>query len=335
MLAVLLAAAAPAAAREPGTPIVPLAKVTTVRDHAGWLVFSRWTGGAYVLSTWHAGVVRDLPVAPQAEPFDVDAGPDSDGRPSAIVSLCHGSCDLYVIGFDPGDRLRPVRNANTTGHDETDPSVFDGRLVFVRDDGGESVVPYAKHILWPRSRPSERLAGLPARRCGASVGPRCRPIERRDVKQMELWGRWVGQSWTYEAAGFGGFRQNEIRLTNLDRSDTRQVAFMTTGLGGQRYLGPSFGRGRLAFFRACGGDPAGCLTTRTASGAIRYRISNGAYDIARANRDWWGWAYDGDAYHVPADVTCAEEPGFGPTPACAIYRERSPAFTPVAAERIR
>ena len=47
---------------------------------------------------------------------------------------------------------------------------------------------------------------------------------------------------------------------------------MTGGEGGQTYLGPSIANGRVAFFKACQGDPGGC--SPATSGAIRYRISS-------------------------------------------------------------
>ena len=272
LAAVLLAVALPAtAAAQSGDRALPLSNETPVREYRGFVLFSRWDGSAYRLSVLHDGAVTDLPVRPQAQPFDADVGPDSSGAPSAIVSICDDSCDLYVVGFDPGDTPRPVRNANTTGHDETDPSIWKGRLVYARAYGTR-LVPYTKRLAAPRSRPSDRLAALPAKRCGAVDPPDCRPVKRVDLRSMELWGRWVAQSWTYQPDEFPGFAQDEIRLTNVHRTDTRQIAAMTTGLGGQTYLGPSFSAGRLAFFRACQADPGGCSTSN--SGALRYDISD-------------------------------------------------------------
>ena len=314
--------------------LVPLARSTPVDEYAGWLLFSRWDGERYRLSTWRDGAVRDLQVRSQATPFDADLGPDSNGRPSVVVSLCDGSCDLFVIGLDVGDRLRPVRNANTNGHDEVAPTVWKGRLAFGRRYDADTVVPYTKRLNWPRERPSDRLAGLPARRCGAVDPPDCRRIEDENLVAMDLWGRWVAQSWTYQPDRFPGFRQNEIRLTNLARTDTRQVAFMGTGLGGQTYLGPSIAEGRVAFFRACHGDPGGCASTN--SGAIRYRISNGRYEIDGAVEAWAGWAWSGATrYRVSSDYACSGgDPGIALEP-CGIYRRSGLDWRTIDAERVR
>ena len=85
-------------------------------------------------------------------------------------------------------------------------------------------------------------------------------IEDVTLGGMDLWGRWVAQRWTYQADDFAGFRQNEIRVTNRTRTHTRQVAYGTTGEGGQTYLGPTIAEGRVAFYRACQADRGGCST---------------------------------------------------------------------------
>jgi hypothetical protein len=334
--ALALAIALPAAARaQAGERIVPLAKDTPIGEYAGFVLFSRWDGSAYHLSVEHDGGVTDLAVAPQAKPFDADVGPDATGAPSAVYSACAASCDLYVIGFGQGDTPRPVRNANTTGRDETDPSIWRGRLVFARVYGTK-IVPYTKLLRAPRSRPSDRLAALPSKRCGAVDPPDCRTIEKTDLQRMELWGRWVGQIWSYQPDDFPGFRQNEVRLTNVARTDTRQVAAMTSGLGGQRFLGPSFVRGRLAWFLACQGDPGGCSTAR--SGAFRYRISDQSYQHAGADERWSAWALpaDGRPLYVPSAFDCAGGDPGTPVVPCGIYRSGPVLdWSDISADRVR
>ncbi len=103
----LAAGVAPAAAQTQEARVVGLDRATPVREYAGWLLFSRWDGSAYRLATLHQGQLRDLPVPPQITPLDADVGPDSAGDPSAVVSLCAATCDLFVVGFEDGDELRP------------------------------------------------------------------------------------------------------------------------------------------------------------------------------------------------------------------------------------
>lgn len=334
VLALAIAIALPAAAHaQTGDRILPLARDTPIGEYHDFVLFSRWDGSAYHLSVLHDGGVTDLAVPTQAKPFDADVGPDSGGAPSAVYSACAGSCDLYVIGFDRGDTPRPVRNANTTGRDETDPSIWKGRLVFARAYGS-TIVPYTKLLDAPRSKPSDRLAALPAKRCGAVEPPDCRRIQKTDLQRMELWGRWVGQIWTYQPDGFAGFRQNEVRLTNVSRTDTRQVAAMVTGEGGQTYLGPSFSGGRLAFLRACQGDPGGCSSAT--SGALRYRISQRTYEIAGANVNWSAWALTGDGdLHVPSAFDCSGGDPGTPVVPCGIYRRAPLDWSAISADRVR
>jgi hypothetical protein len=330
----LLAAAPVALAAPTATPLVDLQRETPIREYAGWLLYSRWDGHAYHLAIWQAGHGRDLAAPTQAKPFDADVGPDSTGRASAVYSRCAGSCDLYVIGFDLGDTPRPVSNANTRGRDEIAPSIWRGRLVFARRYSGDHVVPYTKMLQAPRARPSARLAGLPSQRCGAVYPPNCRTIEDVDDPSLELWGRWVAQRWTYQPDGFPGFAQNEIRLTDVGRTDTRQVAYRTSGLGGQTYLGPAIVDGRVAFFLACQGDPGGCSSSP--AGAFRYRISTGDYTTAAASESWSGWTYDGTGTeHVPSGYACSGGDPGTPVAPCRIVRLTGLAWEPIGAGHVR
>lgn len=328
----LAAGATPASAQTTEERVVDLDRATPVREFDGWLLFSRWDGSAYRLATLNNGELRDLPVPPQSEPLDADVGPDSGGNPSAVVSLCEATCDLFLLGFDEGDELRPVRNANTTNSNETNPSVWNGRLVFAREYDSR-VIPYTKRIKAPRSMPSDRLAGLPDERCGAGEPPDCRPIENPDLVQMELYGERVAQSWQYQPDAFPGFRQNEVRLTNIDRTDTRQLAYMGTGIAGQTYLGPSMANGRVALYRACQVDGGGCSTAN--SGPIRYRISDGSYELDGAREAWQAWEWSGDnAFHVPGDIVCAGGVDEVSTQECGIYRGPDPDWQAVDADQI-
>ena len=335
-LTALAVLATTAAAAPVSTTLAPLSKPTPVREYAGWVLYSRWDGKAYHLTVLHDGAVRDLAVPAQAEPFDADAGPDSAGNPSAAYSSCAGrTCDLYVISFASGAQPRPVGNANTTDRDELAPTIWKGRIAFARRSSKDEVLPYTKLLRASRSTPSTRLAGLPSQRCGAVDPPDCRPIEDVGDPALELWGRWVAQSWTYQPKDFPGFRQNEIRLTTTDRSDTRQLASMTGGEGGQTYLGPSIANGRVAWTKVCQGDPGGC--SPATAGAFRYRISANTYDLAGGREAWEGWAYDGTAdLHVPSAFDCSGgDPGAPPAEPCGIIRRTGLAFTPIAASHVR
>jgi hypothetical protein len=320
-----------ATAHAQGSSVTTLDRMTPVREYDGRLLFSRWDGRAYHLSVWHEGTATDLDVPTQARAFDADIGTDANGRPSVVVSLCDRDCDLYVSGLEPGDRPRRARGVNTGAHDEVAPSIWGGSIAFGREVNRNRVDMYEKG---PRSR-LRRLPGLGATRCGAVEPPSCRPVENVDLEATERTGRWIAQSWNYQPDDFGGHAQNEIRLT--DRSGTRdlRIASMTTGEGGQTYLGLSIARGDVAFFKGCQGDPSGCSTRN--SGALRYDISTRRYQIAGANEDWTGWAWDGESdYHVPSAFDCTGgDSGAPPSEACAIYRRDDLTWSSIRAARVR
>lgn len=248
LIAIAAIAAGPAEAKT--RPVASLERATPVREHAGWLLYSRWDGSHYRLTAQRDGQTLTLPVPASAEPHDADVGPDSD------------------------------------------------------------------------------------KRCGAIEPPDCRPIEDVELPAMELWGRWVAQRWTYRPDGFGA-RRNEVRLTNVDRSDTRQLASSSTGIGGQTYLGPSIAKGRVAFFRACHADLGGCSSTD--SRAIRYRICTEEYRLDGAVKGWTGWAWSGAAgFHVPSAFDCGgNDPGATPKEPCAVYRRDALDWERASASRFR
>ncbi len=294
---VLLAALVPTIAALPAAATAQeteTSRATPLREHAGLTVLSRWDGSAYRLAIRsEAGAPVDVTqVPPQSRPFDVDIGSDTRGRPALIVSRCTPNCDLFVT--NPfGGPVRPVRNANTSGNDETAPTIWRGRIAFARRYGDRDV-PYTKPLLAPRARPSERLANLPDRRCIAVDPPTCRPIERERVTALEMWGRWVGQTWTYEVDGAGGFRQNEMRLTTIERTNTQQLMYITTGLSGQRLLAPSFASGAVAWYLGCNSDTGGC---KDRGGATRYGINTRTYARDVETTRLGGWAWDGQFQH--------------------------------------
>jgi hypothetical protein len=93
-------------------------------------------------------------------------------------------------------------------------------------------------------------------------------------------------------------------------------------------------KGRVAFYRACQGDPGGCSTQN--SGAIRYRISDGSYELDGANEDWTAWEWSGaNAFHVPSDFACGGADPAPPTEECGIYRRPDPDWQAVQAEQVK
>lgn len=283
-----LTAAPPAGAET--TLAVPLVE-TRVKAHAGHLLYSTFErAGAYRLTVRAPdGAVRTLPTPPQPGPFDADIGSDSAGRPQVIYTRCgrtrfqgtsvqRSDCDLYVFSLVRPGGERPVRNANTTDASEETPTLWKGRVAFSRVyDGRELPLVYTKELVAPRSRPSARLSGIPARRNG-------RPTFDAEVFETELYGRNLGLSVGFTERGPREFqsREREVRLSFVEGGAPRQVAATGVGEGGQSWVGVSFADGRMGFALSCLGDPGGCVGR---SGIYRYSISGGAYGLERRRVD--------------------------------------------------
>src|SRR4051812_443929 len=85
-LVLVLVAAVPASGAD--TAATRLLRPSQVRSYAGIQVFSAFQDGAYHLAIRRHGRVEMLPVASSQAPFDVDIGPDRNGRPQLIYTHC-------------------------------------------------------------------------------------------------------------------------------------------------------------------------------------------------------------------------------------------------------
>ena len=324
------AAAAPAVAQQSVVDVVQ--RPTQVRDDGGRVLYSDFDAatGRYRLVVHDGARKLAVPVAPQPEPLDADIGTDTAGRASVIVSLCgrpagpdrrSGGCDLFVHRLGAGG-LRAVTNANTPDA-ETGPTISRGRIAFARTYRfGAGPIVYAKRLIAPRSRPSRRLPGVPQRRQGKRTA-------RRSVVALELAGDSLGQSVTYDFRGAAGFRQNEIRLVDVDDGTSRQVARMVTGLGVQSFEGLSFAAGYLSWYKACAAcDQDGSF------GPYRYRPGS-AYLRDRGPLAVAGWSWFGSgAFRVTTgggETRCEGLAEGG----CPIRRIADPDWDVVAAKRVR
>lgn len=276
LLCALLAPAASAPAQQaPATP-----RGTPLALHDGIVLLSRWDGTAYRLAFFSGGAITDVPgVRPQAEPFDADLGPDTADKPTIVVAL---DGDVFRLGLE-GGTPEPVPGVSTPGQAEHHPTLWRDRIAFAR-----GATTYVKDL--GSSAPARKRSGLPAKRCIVETGgPACRPIERPVIDDLELSGPHVVQAFSYQVDGAGGFFQKELRLVGTTRRGARQLHFMTTGLGGQSFLGASVARGEIAWYVTCFGDPGGCKHT---GGAYRYRYRDGRYQRALDQTQLGGWAWD-------------------------------------------
>ena len=120
------------------------------------------------------------------------------------------------------------------------------------------------------SRPSQRLPGLPSRRCLVRGG--CGEVTGT-VDELELYGDHLAE--TVHTVTYAHFdrRQTEVRLVGVHSESSAQVAARGVGEGGQAFIGPAFAAGRLYTYFTCQGDPGGCLNG--IGGYYRYRYGTG------------------------------------------------------------
>ncbi len=151
---IVLFAASPAAARADDL-IATVARPTPVSALDGRIVWSDYDPAAkrYFLTERLDGATTRLPVAPRAVPFDLDLGPDADGKPVAAYSRCRREppprnpprggiaqmpewrrgrgCDLYLYSFEQAREVL-VRFASTRRASEFLPTVWTDRIAFAR-----------------------------------------------------------------------------------------------------------------------------------------------------------------------------------------------------------
>jgi hypothetical protein len=319
-LALVLVASSPASAAD--TVVAHLQRPSLIRSYADIQVFSAFEDGAYHLAIRRNGQIELLPVSPSQAPFDVDIGPDRKGQPQLVYSRCSRDCDLFRLSLAGGGVEQPVRSANT-GADEFAPTLWKGRIAFVRArKGRDRPVVYIRQLAAPRTQRSERLPGVPRRARGQRT-------TGGDIAELELSGNRLAQIVNFQAQG----RLSEVRLVDVPEGSTRRLARVGVGeLGGEFLAGVGFAGGHLGWAR--GGEGGGDI--------YRYRLATG--ELSRAGNprvvefEVFGlalFAADG-AYLVDAqldtDDGCGGDPE-APVPVvrlCQIIRSSPLSFKPIS-----
>lgn len=278
-----------------------LTSLSAYGDVVAWS--DRATGGqgpspeAYHLTALVDGEVRRLPVAPRAVPFDVNLGPDRDGRTVAVYSRCAREpdlaetddpsasyppytrgrgCDLYRFDFVTGAE-RKVAGASTDQASEVLPSIWRDQIAFARvyeqREGSRGRYPY----LYVRSL----AGGRSDRQPGGSRGTTGLP----GPTSLDLYGRRLSFVWNYatEDNDVSELRLDTIGGTNdvLDR--TRDPLGASHGVPdptrrpAPTFLSPQGIEGRLLY----AGRDLGADGTR-ADRVFRQRLPSGAVDKAGA-----------------------------------------------------
>lgn len=304
---------------DPGSPPPPslepatLAQLARPSPISAWRDIAVWSAydeavGAYRLMVADGEAVGPLPVDPSPVPFDADVGPDSSGDPAVAYSRCGGppeppadrsaaDCDLFVLGLRDDRGERPIRNANSAGS-EFNPTLWRGEVAWARTYEGRTDKPvvYTRPLVAPRERASKRAPGVPAS-----------AAEDLRVQELELYGRNLAVDSTYAVEGGAGIFVNELRLADLRDRSSRRVARIDGGLSGRDYVGLSMDAGRLGWYLACRGDPAGCAAN---GGPFRHRISTGDYERVRDATELAGFGWSlGGSYRVAAQEPAVTRTG--------------------------
>ena len=190
-----------------------------------------------------------------------------------LETSIRSGCELFVYSLAGGTGERAVRNANDATHNDVHGTIWRGRIAWTREFGsGKAAGPvvYTKTLTAPRSQPSRRLPGVPARVRG-NVEPIVTPTTDRNVQALELRGDNLAVIVNYACAQCSGFGYSEVRLDKVAAGTSGRVALLVSGSDAQGFAGPSLFDGRLAWYRGCGA----CLTSYV--GPWRYRLSTRSY----------------------------------------------------------
>ncbi len=272
------------------------------------------------------GKPQILPVAPRPVAFDADVGPDGKGDPAIVYSRCETEapnrrdCDIFRYSITRNVESK-ITGADSDSASEFNPTIWGGRVAWVRTYDGRADATryvYTRTLTAPRTRRSQRLPGLPRRRC-SEISDRC-SATKGAVEGLELYRRWVALNVSYTYEGAPGFARKEIRLDTLD-GEVLPIADQTTGLGGQSYVGLSFDQGALYWARYCAGDESAC--TKGNAGTFRYRLGTRDYALAGHTRKLTGFSYvdDNRVYEVRGERECGIRVGDPPSagfPACKV-----------------
>ena len=276
------AAQAGTTATATATTIATLHGFTPVR---AWNGVQAWTDYSAADRRWHvvvrrAGHVSMPPAIPAGDSrLKVDVGPGPDGKPALAFVSCTDTCRVVVSALD-GSQQQTVPGSERA----SSPTIWGSSVAWVRG---------SKTVLTSRlgSVGGLFLGGIPRRKCYRPfTGPRrCERPRGGTVDDLELHGTQLTLINSYALSQGVGNGTTEVRMQHVYGGPQRLVAAMNVGEGQQTWIGPSWAKGKLFFYRSC---PFGC---QKAEGAYRYIPDSGAYAHAASNASISGFAMDDDA----------------------------------------
>lgn len=288
---VLAASALPAAPSQADETIASLTRPTSVSALDGRVVWSEYDAAQrmYFLTQHMNGVTARLPIRSRAVPFDVDLGPDAEGRTVATYSRCRHEppardrrtgnaiarqmfqwsrargCDIYMFAFETGAEVR-VRYVSTRGASEFLPSVWTDRIAFARvferrrGRAGKRAYLYVRpNSLMasngPRGRSERMPAGARARGSFCSGRPsRCRVIVEPGPTALDLRTRRLAFSWDSNYEPTSAVYIDTLHVGR--RTGRRRIELVGSGdIQASELLAPQFDQaGHLVWFASFYGN---------------------------------------------------------------------------------
>jgi hypothetical protein len=301
----ILACVAPAAtqaATAAPTTVATLHGPTAVRTWNGvqaWTDYNAADKRRHVVVRSAGQISTPAAIPAGGERLKVDVGPGPDGKPAIAFVSCAVACRVVVSALD-GSRAQTVAGSEGA----SSPTIWGSRVAWVR---GRTV--RARRLAGGKVT---RLAGVPRRICYVSDRRRCERPGGASVRDLELYGSRLALIDRYGLPHGGGNGQFDVRMESVRGGRQRLVALLNVGESGQAWVGPSWAKGNLFFYKSCVGgcDPG-------AGGPYRYDVGSHAYARAPEPQVLTGFAMDDDGRHAFEAVggygyeTC-DEPGAAP-----------------------
>ncbi len=297
----LLAAAGSAGAQER-----VLATEQRATDVAAWGSDAVWSSYDAATATYRLVLSRDggppaaLPVAPSPRPFDVDLGTNRSGSTYAVYTRCADGdtgCDLYRLGLRTGREER-LTTLSAPRWDERDPTIFRGRIAFVRHErvGG-------------RMGDTIRIGDTTSTGTPTKVLVRGQGLSRPELAPGDL---------AYARPRRASFGAVQVRVVHL-RTGADRLAYeaRSGGANTARVTGPSLNHTTRSFIWARTNSGSG-----TGNRIVRYGIASRTLAYGQGSSRWTSssWA-DGDLGLLTAasiDGTCF--PGSDESPGASVCR---------------
>jgi hypothetical protein len=157
------------------------------------------------------------------------------------------------------------------------------------------------------------LPGVPRRKCYTPYTGRprlrCERPRNPSVDALELHGSQLALIDSFTLRQAAGNGTTEVRTESVRGGAQKLVALVSAGESGQTWIGPSWAKGKLYFYKSCFGDPSGCVGGR--GGAYGYDPLRRTYFHASGSTVLSGFAMDDDGTRAYEATSAGFDPPCG------------------------